>query len=165
MQALRRAAAKLLEQMAPELRQDARGRAAAQAADTKVYNIITYLSRPELRGRSKDYEFSRRTMEEQLEDRLQRHGAHLASIRGLQRPKAPMAFSPSTSSNKVANRRSDVKLADVRKNAFAMPLNDPSYPKGPYKFYNREFVVITYRTDPERLRSIVPEPLEVVGDT
>ena len=58
-----------------------------------------------------------------------------------------------------------MKLADVRKNAFAMPLNDPSYPKGPYKFYNREFVVITYRTDPERLRSIVPEPLEVVGDT
>jgi acetoacetate decarboxylase len=36
-----------------------------------------------------------------------------------------------------------MKLADVRKNAFAMPLNDPSYPKGPYKFYNREFVVIT----------------------
>ena len=58
-----------------------------------------------------------------------------------------------------------MKLADVRKNAFAMPLNDPSYPKGPYKFYNREFVVITYRTDPERLRSVVPEPLEVVGDT
>ena len=45
-----------------------------------------------------------------------------------------------------------MKLADVRKNAFAMPLNDPAYPKGPYKFYNREFVVITYRTDPERLR-------------
>jgi len=58
-----------------------------------------------------------------------------------------------------------MKLADVRKNAFAMPLNDPSYPKGPYKFYNREFVVITYSTDPERLRSVVPEPLEVVGDT
>ena len=24
-----------------------------------------------------------------------------------------------------------MKLADVRKNAFAMPLNDPSYPQGP----------------------------------
>ena len=56
-----------------------------------------------------------------------------------------------------------MKLADVRKNAFAMPLNDPSYPKGPYKFYNREFVVITYRTDPKRLRDVVPEPLEVVA--
>src|SRR5262249_51121430 len=45
------------------------------------------------------------------------------------------------------------------------PLNDPAYPKGPYKFYNREFVVISYRTDPERLRAVVPEPLEPVGDT
>src|SRR5258708_20232364 len=58
-----------------------------------------------------------------------------------------------------------MKLADVRKNAFAMPLNNPAYPRGPYKFYNREFVVITYRTDPEILRALVPEPLEVTGDT
>ena len=36
-----------------------------------------------------------------------------------------------------------MKLAEVRRNAFAMPLNDPAYPPGPYKFYNREFVVIT----------------------
>jgi acetoacetate decarboxylase len=58
-----------------------------------------------------------------------------------------------------------MKLAEVRRNAFAMPLNDPAYPPGPYKFYNREFVVITYRTDPNRLREVVPEPLEVAGDT
>lgn len=58
-----------------------------------------------------------------------------------------------------------MKIADVRAKAFAMPLNDPAYPKPPYKFYNREFVVITYRTDPEKLREVVPEPLEVVGDT
>jgi acetoacetate decarboxylase len=38
-----------------------------------------------------------------------------------------------------------MKLADVAKNAFAMPLTDPAYPRGPYKFYNREFVVISYR--------------------
>ena len=42
-----------------------------------------------------------------------------------------------------------MKLAEVRAKAFAMPLNDPAYPQGPYKFYNREFVIITYRTDPE----------------
>src|SRR6267378_4322904 len=58
-----------------------------------------------------------------------------------------------------------MKLAEVRRNAFAMPLNDPAYPPGPYKFYNREFVVITYRTDIDRLREVVPEPLEVAGDT
>ena len=58
-----------------------------------------------------------------------------------------------------------MKLADVRQKAFAMPLNDPAYPPGPYKFYNREFIVISYRTDPDELRAVVPEPLEVIGDT
>ena len=58
-----------------------------------------------------------------------------------------------------------MKIADVRANAFAMPLNNPAYPRPPYKFYNREFIVITYRTDPDRLREVVPEPLEVIGDT
>ncbi len=58
-----------------------------------------------------------------------------------------------------------MKLAQVREKAFAMPLNDPAYPRGPYKFYNREFVVITYRTDIDRLREVVPEPLEVASDT
>ena len=58
-----------------------------------------------------------------------------------------------------------MQLAEVRDKAFAMPLTNPAYPRGPYKFYNREFVVITYRTDIERLREVVPEPLEVAGDT
>jgi acetoacetate decarboxylase len=58
-----------------------------------------------------------------------------------------------------------MKLAEVRASAFAMPLNNPAYPRGPYKFYNREYVVITYRTDPDALRAAVPEPLEVIGDT
>jgi acetoacetate decarboxylase len=58
-----------------------------------------------------------------------------------------------------------MKIADVRENAFNMPLTDPSYPRGPYRFYNREFVVINYRTDVEALREVVPEPLEPAGDT
>ena len=58
-----------------------------------------------------------------------------------------------------------MKLSEVRRKAFAMPLNDPAYPPNPYKFYNREFVVITYRTDIDKLRAVVPEPLEVTRDT
>lgn len=58
-----------------------------------------------------------------------------------------------------------MKLADVAQKAFAMPLTNPAYPKPPYKFYNREFFVVTYRTDPEALREVVPEPLEPIGDT
>ena len=58
-----------------------------------------------------------------------------------------------------------MKIADVRAKAFAMPLNNPAYPPGPYKFYNREFIVISYRTDPALLQKIVPEPLTPAGDT
>jgi acetoacetate decarboxylase len=42
-----------------------------------------------------------------------------------------------------------------------MPLTSPAYPIGPYRFYHREFLIITYRTDPEKLRALVPEPLKV----
>jgi acetoacetate decarboxylase len=54
-----------------------------------------------------------------------------------------------------------MKIADVKANAFAMPLTSPAFPRGPYRFSNREFLVITYRTDPGALRAVVPEPLEV----
>jgi acetoacetate decarboxylase len=49
----------------------------------------------------------------------------------------------------------------VRDQAFAMPLTSPSFPRGPYQFRNREYLIITYRTDPQALRRLVPEPLEV----
>ena len=55
-----------------------------------------------------------------------------------------------------------MKIADIRKNAFAMPLTNPSFPPGPYRFYNREYVIITYRTDMDALRAVVPEPLEII---
>jgi acetoacetate decarboxylase len=50
----------------------------------------------------------------------------------------------------------------VRKAAFAMPLVNPSYPPGPYRFINREYMIIVYRTDIDALNRIVPQPLEVV---
>ena len=53
---------------------------------------------------------------------------------------------------------------DVRRNAWAMPLTSPSYPRGPYRFVDREFLIISYRTDPKLLAAVVPEPLIPVGD-
>jgi acetoacetate decarboxylase len=41
---------------------------------------------------------------------------------------------------------------EVRKHAFAMPLTNPAFPPGPYRFVHRECRVIIYRTDPDRLR-------------
>ena len=51
--------------------------------------------------------------------------------------------------------------SQVIENAFSMPLTNPSYPRGPYRFINREYLVITYETDIDILKQIVPEPLEV----
>jgi acetoacetate decarboxylase len=56
-----------------------------------------------------------------------------------------------------------MKESDVRARAFAMPLTSPAYPMGPYRFVNREFLIITYRTDPQKLRELVPEPLQIEG--
>ncbi len=53
-----------------------------------------------------------------------------------------------------------MKRAEVVQKAFAMPLMNPTYPPGPYRFVNREYLIITYETDLDRLRQIVPEPLE-----
>lgn len=53
---------------------------------------------------------------------------------------------------------SDLKIADIKANAYSMPFVSPSYPKGPYHFVDREFLIISYRTDAKLLRQMVPEP-------
>ena len=52
-----------------------------------------------------------------------------------------------------------MKKEDILKTA-SMPASGLSFPKGPYRFVNREFMLITYESDPEAIRRIVPEPLE-----
>ena len=54
-----------------------------------------------------------------------------------------------------------MNIADVTKTAFAMPLTNPSYPRGPYRFNNREYLIISYLTDMDALRAVVPEPLQI----
>jgi len=44
-----------------------------------------------------------------------------------------------------------------------MPIASPSYPRGPYRFINREYFIITYESDPALIRAAVPEPLEPDG--
>src|SRR5688572_5468340 len=80
------------------------------------------------------------------------------------------SISPSTGGNRPQTGRTDRSIISgdsamhedtVRTRAFAMPLGSPAYPIGPYRFRNREYLIITYRTDPQKLRALVPEPLEV----
>jgi acetoacetate decarboxylase len=54
-----------------------------------------------------------------------------------------------------------VDESEVKARAFAMPLTSPAFPPGPYRFVNREFFTITYRTDPDALRAVIPAPLEM----
>lgn len=54
-----------------------------------------------------------------------------------------------------------MNIDEVRRTAFAMPLTNPAFPRGPYRFSHREFLIITYRTDLDALRAVVPEPLLV----
>jgi acetoacetate decarboxylase len=55
-----------------------------------------------------------------------------------------------------------MKAQEIRRRAFSMPLHSPSYPRGPYRFVNREYFVISYRTDLAALEKIVPKPLEII---
>src|SRR5262245_44597677 len=84
------------------------------------------------------------------------------------RSASPPSILPSTVANNQTHGRHrayrkerSMKESEVKARAFAMPLTSPAYPPGPYRFVNREFMVITYRTDPDKLRAVVPEPLEV----
>ncbi len=42
----------------------------------------------------------------------------------------------------------------------SMPAAGPSYPAGPYRFIDREYMVITYETDAALIAEQLPEPLE-----
>ena len=50
---------------------------------------------------------------------------------------------------------------EVRKRAFAMPIQSPAYPPGPYRFVDRQYLIITYRTDPDALAKMIPAPLKL----
>ena len=90
MQTLRRAAAKLLDEMPKELRQSTEAELLAQEADHKVYNIIQLIYHARsYEGASKDYEFSRRTMEEHWKTGYSDMVRTLRNPEVLQRPQSP----------------------------------------------------------------------------
>jgi acetoacetate decarboxylase len=42
----------------------------------------------------------------------------------------------------------------------SMPAFAPSYPLGPFRFVRREYLIITYETEPDAIRAVLPEPLQ-----
>ena len=49
-------------------------------------------------------------------------------------------------------------------NVPSMPIASVSYPRGPYRFVDREYMIVTYQSDPDAIRAQVPEPLEPEGN-
>ena len=45
----------------------------------------------------------------------------------------------------------------------SMPIASPSYPHGPYRFVDREYLIITYASDAAAIREALPEPLQPDG--
>jgi NTE family protein len=89
LQRLRRATAKLLAQMPDDVRNTPEAQLLAAEADEKVYNIIQMIYRTRVyEGASKDYEFSRRTMEEHWNAGYSDMTRTLAYPEVLERPKS-----------------------------------------------------------------------------
>jgi len=57
-----------------------------------------------------------------------------------------------------------MKKSDVL-NLPSMPLQSPTFPRGPYRFFRRQYLVISYQSDPAAIREALPEPLMPAGDT
>ena len=56
-----------------------------------------------------------------------------------------------------------MNIANIWSSAFAIPLTSPAFPPGPYRFIRRAHLIISDETDPDALRAVVPEPLQLVG--
>jgi NTE family protein len=86
-QSLRRAMAKLVSQLPEDVRHTPEAKLLASEADNKVYNIVHLIYRAQIyEGASKDYEFSRRTMEEHWKSGYSDMKRTLAYPEVLQRP-------------------------------------------------------------------------------
>jgi len=86
-QSLRRAMSKLVSQLPEDVRHSPEAKLLASEADNKVYNIIHLIYRARVyEGASKDYEFSRRTMEEHWTSGYSDMKRTLAYPEVLQRP-------------------------------------------------------------------------------
>lgn len=55
-----------------------------------------------------------------------------------------------------------MKIADILAHP-SMPIASPTYPRGPFRFVNREYFIVTYESDAEAIRRLLPEPLKPNG--
>jgi acetoacetate decarboxylase len=56
-------------------------------------------------------------------------------------------------------------LEEILQGGFSTPWGAPMVPPFPIQFRNAEVLTLTYRTNPEAIRKLLPPPLELTGDT
>ena len=162
---LRQALANLLAKLPAKLKSDPDARKLAALCDDRQW-LIARLTNPRLEhgSQSKDYEFSRATVLDHWAAGLEDVRYAIANRQALEPTSlipgvrfydaAALNAAPATGAHPIMNEN------EVRERAFAMPLTSPAYPPGPYRFVNREFFIIAYRTDPDALKAVIPAPLE-----
>lgn len=57
-----------------------------------------------------------------------------------------------------------LKLEDILQGGFSTPWDAPMVPPFPMQFRNAEVLTLTYRTNPEAIRDLLPPPLESTSD-
>jgi hypothetical protein len=124
-------------------------------ANEKVTNIVQliYFSK-KYEGVAKDFEFSRRTMEEHWSAGYQDALESLSHPEVLQPPSRlegvrTFDFGHFARSSLMGRqpRGFEMKERDVRKTGIRDAADEPGLSDRPYRFHNREFLIITYRTD------------------
>ena len=59
----------------------------------------------------------------------------------------------------MTEQRYGLTKKDILDRASAIPFGNPAYPPGPDKFFDRPALTVLYRTDLDKARALVPEPL------
>jgi acetoacetate decarboxylase len=56
-----------------------------------------------------------------------------------------------------------MKIDRIRAECFAMPAHRPAYARPPFRFSNREYLILSYESDADAVAAAVPEPLRPAG--
>src|SRR5262245_53841440 len=69
----------------------------------------------------------------------------------------------------LARRRGEVGIGGRHEDRpdqigqFRYAVHRPAYPRPPFRFSSREYLIISYETDPDAVAAIVPEPLQLAA--
>lgn len=55
-----------------------------------------------------------------------------------------------------------MKIAEILAHP-SMPIASPTYPRGPFRFIDREYFIVTYESDKEAIERLLPKPLKPDG--